>query len=105
MAPTGGALAQARHRIGAARPRWLFDLLRGPAATIGQHGTQWRGLLVCAVDDTILTVPDSSAMGSRFTKQAGHHGCTGYPQLRLLALVACGTRTLTALILTTAQDR
>jgi hypothetical protein len=33
-------------------------------------------------------------MLTRFTKQAGNHGGTGYPQLRLLALVACGTRTL-----------
>jgi hypothetical protein len=39
-------------------------------------------------------VPDGPAMLSRFTKQAGNHGGTGYPQLRLLALVACGTRTL-----------
>ncbi|MHB6904828.1 IS4 family transposase [Streptomyces sp. DB-54] len=31
---------------------------------------------------------------NRFTKQAGNHGGTRYPQLRLLALVACGTRTL-----------
>ena len=31
---------------------------------------------------------------ARFTKQAGNHGGTGYPQVRLLALVACGTRTL-----------
>ena len=54
----------------------------------------WRGLLVCAIDGTILTVPDSPANLARFTKQAGNHGGTGYPQVRLLALVACGTRTL-----------
>jgi hypothetical protein len=93
-APTAGALAQARRRVGVAPLRWLFDLLRGPAATRRQPGTRWRGLLVCAVDGTTLTVPDSLAMDSRFTKQAGNHGGTGYPQLRLLALVACGTRTL-----------
>src|SRR4029450_2994365 len=29
-----------------------------------------------------------------FSGQAGNHGGTGYPQLRLLALVACGTRTV-----------
>ncbi|WP_053208313.1 IS4 family transposase [Jiangella muralis] len=92
--PTPAALAQARHRVGAAPLRWLFDLLRGPAAG-RQRGTRWRGLLVCAVDGTTLTVPDSPAVLARFTKQeAGHHGGTGYPQLRLLALVACGTRTL-----------
>jgi Insertion element 4 transposase N-terminal/Transposase DDE domain len=92
--PTAGALAQARRRIGVAPLRWLFDLLRGPAATPRQRGTWWRGLLVCAIDGTTMSVPDSRAVLSRFTKQAGNHGGAGYPQLRLLALVACGTRTL-----------
>lgn len=92
--PTASALAQARRRVGVAPLRWLFDLLRGPAATPRQRGTRWRGLLVCAIDGTTLTVPDTPAMGSVFTKQAGNHGGTGYPQLRLLAVVACGTRTL-----------
>jgi hypothetical protein len=49
---------------------------------------------VVALDGTIMTVPDSPAVLTRFTKQAGNHGGTGYPQVRLLALVACGTRTL-----------
>lgn len=92
--PTRGALAQARRRVGAAPLRWLFDLLRGPGAVPRQRGTRWRGLLVCAIDGTTITVPDSPAVLARFTKQAGNHGGTGYPQLRLLALVACGTRTL-----------
>lgn len=93
-APTAGALAQARRRVGSAPLAWLFDLLRGPAAVPRGRGVWWRGLLVCAVDGTILTVPDSAANLTRFTKQAGNHGGTGYPQVRLLALVACGTRTL-----------
>jgi len=92
--PTAGALAQARRRVGLAPLRWLFDLLRGPAATPGQRGTWWRGLLVCAIDGTTMTVPDTAAVLTRFRKQAGNHGGTGYPQVRLLALVACGTRTL-----------
>jgi hypothetical protein len=92
--PTASALAQARRRVGVAPLRWLFDLLRGPAATPRQRGTRWRGLLVCAIDGTTMTVPDTPAVLTRFTNQAGNHGGTGYPQLRLLALVACGTRTL-----------
>lgn len=90
--PSASALAQARRRVGPAPLRWLFDLLRGPVALPGQPGAWWRGLLVCAIDGTILTVPDSEAVGTRYAKQAGNHGGTGYPQLRLLALVACGTR-------------
>lgn len=93
-APTRGALAQARRRVGATPLRWLFDLLRGPAAGPRQPQTRWRGLLVCAIDGTTLTVPDSPAMLARFTRQRGNHGGTGYPQVRLVALVACGTRTL-----------
>lgn len=92
--PTAGGLGQARHRIGAAPLRWLFDLLRGPAAVCGQRGTWWRGLLVCAIDGTTLTVPDHPRTLARFTKQRGNHGGTGYPQIRLVALLACGTRTV-----------
>ena len=93
-APTASALARARRRVGGKPPRWLFDLLRGPAATRHGPGSRWRGLLVVALDGTTLTVPDTPAVLTRFTKQAGNHGGTGYPQVRLLALVACGTRTL-----------
>lgn len=92
--PTSSALSQARRRISVAPLRWLFDLLRGPAAAPGQRGTRWRGLLVCAIDGTTLTVPDAPRVLARFTKQAGNHGGTGYPQVRLVALVACGTRTV-----------
>ncbi|GAA3618060.1 hypothetical protein GCM10022419_124480 [Nonomuraea rosea] len=93
-APTASALAQARRRIGAEPLRWLFGLLRGPAPTLHPPAARWRGLLVVALDGTTLTVADTPAVLTRFTKQAGNHGGTGYPQVRLLALVACGTRTL-----------
>ena len=94
VTPTTGGLGQARHRIGAAPLRWLFDLLRGPTATPGQRGTWWRGLLVCAIDGTTLTVPSNPRILARFTKHRGNHGGTGYPQVRLVALLACGTRTI-----------
>ncbi|HEX6685212.1 MAG TPA: IS4 family transposase [Candidatus Limnocylindrales bacterium] len=92
--PSASALAQARRRVGAAPLRWLFDLLKGPVPTPHCPGIRWCGLLVVALDGTTLTVPDTPAVLRRFTKQAGNHGGTGYPQVRLLALVACGTRTL-----------
>jgi transposase IS4-like protein/DDE family transposase len=92
--PSASALAQARRRIGATPLKWLFDLLKGPVASPQALPARWCGLLVVALDGTIMTVPDSPAVLTRFTKQAGNHGGTGYPQLRLLTLVACGTRTL-----------
>jgi hypothetical protein len=93
-APSAGALAQARRRVGAEPLRFLFDLLRGPAVVPAGRAARWHGLLVCAVDGTVLSVPDTPANLTRFTKQGGNHGGTGYPQVRLLALIACGTRTV-----------
>jgi hypothetical protein len=92
--PGAAALRQARRRVGAAPLRALFDLLRGPAATPSGSGVYWRGLLVCAIDGTTISVPDSDANLAVFGRQTGHHGGSGYPLLRLLAVVACGTRTV-----------
>ena len=48
-----------------------------------------------AVDGTIMTVADSEANLAAYSKQRGGvNGASGYPMLRLLALVSCGTRTV-----------
>jgi hypothetical protein len=92
--PTASALAQARRRIGPAPLRALFDLLRGPPAGRGTKGVYWRGRLVTAIDGTMMCCPDTEANQAVYRKGGGHHGGTGYPMVRMLALVACGTRTL-----------
>ena len=92
--PGDNALWQARARLGAAPLRWLFDLLRGPATAIAAGSVRWHGLLVCAVDGTTMTIPDSPRNLAAYSKQAGSHGGSGYPLLRLVALAACGTRTI-----------
>ncbi|MEU4805390.1 IS4 family transposase [Actinosynnema sp. NPDC023587] len=88
--PTSSALAQARRRVGAAPLRALFALLAGPAA----GSARWRGLLVCAIDGTTMSIPDSPANLAVYGRQTGTHGGSGYPLLRLVAVVACGTRTV-----------
>jgi hypothetical protein len=90
--PSGTAVWQARIRVGVAPLRALFDLLRGSAAGIRTAGVWWRGLLVTAVDGTVLDVPDSSGNAAYLGKSRSQHGTAGYPQIRLVALVACGTR-------------
>ena len=92
--PSVGALSQARRRLSAKPLRWLFDLLRGAAAVGTAAGVRWYGLLVCAIDGTTMSVPDSQANLARFATQPGNHGGSGYPLLRLLALTACGTRSI-----------
>ena len=88
--PTSSALAQARRRVGTAPLQALFALLAGPAA----GAARWRGLLVCAVDGTTMSVPDSPANLGFYGRQPGTHGGSGYPMMRLVAVVACGTRTI-----------
>lgn len=88
--PSSSALSQARRRVGVAPLRVLFTLVAGPAVGAGR----WRGLLVCAVDGTTMFVPDSRANLAYYGRQTGTHGGSGYPMLRLVAVVACGTRTV-----------
>lgn len=92
--PSAAALASARRRIGPAPLRELFHLLATPAAGPGTKGTWWRGRLVCAIDGTMVCCPDTPANLTTHRKGGGSHGGTGYPMIRLLGLVACGTRTL-----------
>lgn len=47
-----------------------------------------------AVDGTLLPVPDAPASLAVFTRQRLGNGISGYPQLRLAVLVACGTRSV-----------
>jgi len=96
--PTASALTQARRRLGPAPLRALFELLAGPAPTAATSGVRVGGLLVCAIDGTTLPVADTPANHGRYTTQPGHHGGSGYPLLRLVALVACGTRSLIAVV-------
>lgn len=93
VAPSGSALRQARQRLGTAPMRALFDLLRGPAATTAPQ-VRWRGLLPTVIDGTTLVVADSPANTSRYTKHRCAGGSSGYPQLRLSVLLACGTRSV-----------
>jgi hypothetical protein len=90
-APTASAMTQARRRLGPGPLRELFALLRGPSP----GGARWRGLLVAAIDGTIMTVADSAANLAVYSKQrGGPNGSSSYPMLRLLALVSCETRTV-----------
>jgi hypothetical protein len=89
--PSASAMTQARRRLGPGPLRELFFLLRGPSPA----DARWRGLLVCAIDGTVMAAADTKANLAVYAKhKGGATGGSGYPQLRLLALVACGTRTV-----------
>jgi hypothetical protein len=97
--PAASAMTLARARVGVAPLRALFDLLRGPETGAARPGSRagvfWRGRLVTAIDGTILCCPDTTANLAVFSKGASSRGSTtGFPMVRVLALVACGTRTI-----------
>ena len=96
--PAVSSLARARRRVGTAPLERLFAVLAGPVGLPGTPGVFYRGLRTVAVDGTCLHIPDESALTGRYPKRKTRkEGAEqGYPLLRLLALVECGTRSVLA---------
>ena len=94
--PAASSLCRARRRIGAGPLQRLFETLAGPVGLPGQAGVFYRGLRTVAVDGTHLHVPDDPAVTWRYPRRAGERLEFGYPLIRLLALVECGTRAVLA---------
>ena len=84
--PSRSALCRARQRLGSKPFEILFERVRGPLAARAA-GALAFGLLVVAWDGTSVDAPASPA-------NIAGLGCPGggQPQLRLMALVECGTR-------------
>lgn len=94
-APAPSSITDAMRRVGPKPLKALFDLVKGPAAVTATQASRFAGRLVVAIDGTQIALPDTPANLSVFPKaKAGPNGPAGYPMLRLVALVACGTRTL-----------
>jgi hypothetical protein len=96
VCPAVSSLARARRRVGTAPLRRLFETLAGPVADRGQAGAFYRGLRTVALDGTHLHAPDDEQVIWRYPKRSGEQLEFGYPLLRLLAVVECGTRAVLA---------
>jgi hypothetical protein len=95
--PGSSALAKARRRLGARPFELLFARLAGPLAEPGTAGA-WacgRRLLLMSVDGTMLDVPYTAANVAGFgpPPRSSRSG-GGFPQVRLLTVIGCGTRGL-----------
>jgi Transposase DDE domain/Insertion element 4 transposase N-terminal len=89
------ALSEARSRLPVAVMRGLFE---AGAARLGVEpgcGQRIFGLLVTAVDGTVFDVAGTTAMKDRFATPSGG----SFPQVRVVTLVACGTRRVLAAVL------
>jgi hypothetical protein len=100
---TSSALSRARRRLGPEPLEKIFGGLCATAAAQQQPQARafGRQLVLAAMDGTIVNVPDTAANVAAFGEPAviggGYGGGqAGYPQVRLLVLIACGTRALLA---------
>ena len=91
--PASTALTGLRRRLGARPFELLLGRLCGPLSPGREPRSRICGLLAVAWDGTTVKVPASepsiAAFGRPRGKKDGH-----YPQARLVALIACGTRGL-----------
>ena len=93
--PSRSSITEAMRRVGARPLRELFTLLAGPAAAEASAAVRFAGRLVVAIDGTQIPVADTEANRVVFPKpRPGPNGEAGYPFLRMVTIIACGTRSV-----------
>lgn len=93
--PSRSSITGAMRRVGPGPLRELFTLLAGPAAADASSAVRFAGRLVVAIDGTQIPVADTEANRVVFPKpRGGPNGEAGYPFLRMVAIIACGTRSV-----------
>jgi hypothetical protein len=91
--PAKSSRFRARERLGAEPLRVLFAATARPLATPSTPGAFWRGLRLMAVDGSCWDAADTPANDKEFGRPGTHRGEGGgaFPQVRMVALVECGT--------------
>ena len=102
--PSGSALVEAMRRVGPRPLRELFAMLAGPGLARASQVVRFAGRLVVAIDRAQIPVADTEANRVVFPKtRGGPNGDPGYPMIRLVALVAVGTRMIIDAVFGTDQ--
>src|SRR2546428_8630010 len=103
---TGGAIVQARDRLGPEPLAWLFQSTADVWASASAEEHRWRGLAVFGVDGTTLRVPDSPENDAEFGRPGTSRGgaVAGDPQLRLVAPMVLRRHLLGALAVGPYRD-
>jgi hypothetical protein len=93
--PSSTGLTKLRDRIGVTPFQLLFGSLARPAPTLVRSWSHTFGLRVVAWDGTEVEVADTDANREWFRPHRGKSGdAVGMPKIRLLVLLACGSRQL-----------
>ncbi|MEU1200971.1 IS4 family transposase [Streptomyces sp. NPDC005813] len=96
--PTTAAIGRARRRLGPEPLMVLFARVCRPVAAPDTAGAWYRRWRLVAVDGTTFDVPDTEANSSFFGRPGSGRGQqrSAYPQVRVAALVECGTHAVFA---------
>jgi hypothetical protein len=94
MAPS--AVVEARARLGAGPMEWLFEKSARKWAHDSARRSGWRGLAVYGVDGSTLRVADSDENRAHFGGPSGARGDSGYPLVRIAALMALRSHLIAA---------
>jgi len=94
---TGGAIVQARDRLGEQPLETLFTTTAAPWATASANEHRWRGLAVYGVDGSHLRIPDTPDNDQTFGRPQSGRGRAGYPQVRIVALMVLRSHVLAGL--------
>jgi hypothetical protein len=96
--PNRSTLCKARHRLGVAPVRLLFERIARPLAEPHTPGAFYKGFRMVAMDGSVYNVPDSDANAAAFGYPKGGRGTGAFPQVRKLSLVEVGTHAELALV-------
>ena len=97
--PSTGAIWKARARLGVEPVRELFSMVCRPVATRDTRGAFYRDWQLTAIDGTTFDLPDTTANVDAFGRppRSGRgEVAVGYPQIRMVGLVECGTHVVFA---------
>lgn len=89
-------ITQARQRLKEDPLAYLFTATAAEWATRSADADRWRGLSLYGMDGTTLRVADSQQNRTAFGGQSSHRGASGYPQVRVVAMMALRSHLLAA---------
>jgi len=92
--PSTAAICKARSRLGVQPVKELFAAVCRPVATADTRGAFYRDWRLTAIDGTTFDLPDTTAnveVFGRPPRSGRGEQQVGYPQIRMVGLVECGT--------------
>jgi hypothetical protein len=87
-------ISQARSRLGSEPLRRLYERVAQPVARERTRGAWYQDWRLVSLDGTTLDVADQQVNEEAFGRPGVARGRSGFPQLRLVSLLECGTHVL-----------